>query len=109
MAKIEVNCPTCGAVLCRGADFSLRTWEGTGTYYLFDCPMCGETVQRLADTRTVEILIAEGAPPPMRNVPPEFFEPHAGPPLTIDDLLDFHMLLEGGDWFDRIDRQRDNA
>lgn len=102
MAKIEVNCPTCGAVLCRGSDFSLRTWEGTGTYYIFTCPMCGEVVQRLADARTVEILIAEGARPPMRNVPAEFFEAHNGPALTIDDLLDFHELLERPGWFEGL-------
>jgi hypothetical protein len=27
---------------------------------------------------------------------------HEGPPVSWDDLLDFHGLLEQDDWFDRL-------
>jgi hypothetical protein len=29
-------------------------------------------------------------------------ETHDGPPLTTDDLLDFHLLLEQPDWFENL-------
>ncbi len=34
--------------------------------------------------------------------PAELFEVHVGPPITADDLLDFHVMLERHDWFDRL-------
>ena len=35
-------------------------------------------------------------------LPAELAEPHAGPPLTPDDLLDFHLMLEDDGWFDEL-------
>lgn len=31
-------------------------------------------------------------------VPGEALEEHEGPPLTLDDLIDFHLLLQAGGW-----------
>ena len=29
---------------------------------------------------------------------------HSGPPITPDDLLDFHHLLDSPDWFEGLQR-----
>ena len=34
--------------------------------------------------------------------PAELSEPHSGPPLTPDDLLDLHVLLEDDTWFQQL-------
>jgi hypothetical protein len=34
--------------------------------------------------------------------PAELSETRAGPPLTPDDLLDLHVLLEDDTWFDDL-------
>ena len=33
------------------------------------------------------------------RLPAELAEPRVGPVLQPDDLLDFHLMLEGDDWF----------
>ena len=35
-------------------------------------------------------------------MPAELREQHRGPVLTPDDLLDFHLLLEGDSWADDL-------
>ncbi|MBI3648651.1 MAG: hypothetical protein HY240_07885 [Actinobacteria bacterium] len=32
------------------------------------------------------------------DVPAEVLESHDGPPLTLDDLIDLHFLLESDGW-----------
>jgi hypothetical protein len=36
------------------------------------------------------------------RLPAELTEARIGAPLTPDDLLDFHLLLEGGDWYEEL-------
>ena len=38
--------------------------------------------------------------------PAEILERPDGPPLTADDLLDFHFLLNEDGWFDRLAEYR---
>lgn len=102
MAKIEVTCPRCGDVKCRGTDFQLRTWKNTKTYYVFSCPSCHEIVQRRADDRAVRILEEEGATRIAGDLPDEIFELHTGAPLTHDDLIDLHEMLQAPDWFEAL-------
>ncbi len=74
------------------------TGEGT---YSFACPGCEEVVQKPADRKIVELLRTAGVetavaggtvgrPSRSREEPP---------PLTLDDLIDFHFLLSRDDWF----------
>ena len=53
---------------------------------------CGRTVVCNAVTHVDEAAAAPGHP----EAPP------SGPPLTFDDLLDLHFLLDSDHWFDRI-------
>ncbi len=47
----------------------------------------------------VSLLVGAGAPHSTWQWPAELAEARSGPPLTPDDLLDFHVLLEHDDWF----------
>jgi hypothetical protein len=67
--------------------------------YNFGCPSCLNVITKPADERIVRLLASGGVPvhewPPPRQVPD-------GPPLTYDDLLDFHTLLQTDGWFDHL-------
>ncbi len=103
MTWIEATCPTCGTVECAPADFELGvSSNSTSAYYAFTCPSCGDRVQKHAEQRVVELLIAEGVTVTTWEVPAEALEMHDGPAISIDDVLDMHLLLETEDWFDRV-------
>ena len=40
--------------------------------------------------------------PMLVHVPAEALEPRSGPPINHDDLLAFHELLEGDEWFTQL-------
>ena len=103
MTWIEANCPDCGAVECKPQTFELQVCDqAEASYYVFICPSCNSRIQKHADERAIELLIAEGVTPRQWNLPAEFRETHGGAPLTIDDLLDFHLLLEQPNWFEAL-------
>ena len=103
MATIRATCPACGDVKLRSRDLMVRVCAETdlGTYQ-FACPRCGEPVAREATPRILSLLVSAGVPTEVWHQPAELLEPHAGPPITIDDVLDFHLLLERDGWFDRL-------
>ncbi len=103
MTWIEANCPTCGTVDCAPTIFTLAICsEKSASYYAFRCPVCSDQVQKHADARVVELLVAEGISPIQWDLPAEIREPHNGAAITMDDVLDMHLLLERADWFDSL-------
>lgn len=103
MTRIEATCPTCGTVERSPEDFHLGVCTyAPASWYSFICPECDQRIQKHADERVVELLIAEGVTPTHWDLPDELLEEHAGPPLTMDDLLDFHLLLARPDWFNSL-------
>jgi hypothetical protein len=70
--------------------------------YRFRCPGCDQTVHREASPRIVDLLVSAGAPHERWTWPAELAEVHSGPPLTPDDLLDLHVLLEDDTWFEQL-------
>lgn len=104
MTTIKATCPTCGEVSLTPDDIELRVdlADGTRCYYSFTCPGCYWEVRKPADQRVVRLLESGGVealPLPPATAPKPRFE---GPPITHDDLLDFHTLLDGDEWFDRL-------
>lgn len=105
MTTIKAMCPRCGEVELTPDDIELRVCTyAPASYYMFDCPGCHETVQKPADDRVVQLLISGGVPATVWELPEELAERKDGPPLTVDDLLDFHLLLQRPDWFSRLTR-----
>ena len=105
MTTIKATCPRCGEVELTPEDLELRVCtHAAASYYSFDCPMCMEKVQKPADDRVVQLLISGGVRASVWELPEELGEPHDGAVFTHDDLLDFHLLLEQPDWFERLYR-----
>jgi predicted RNA-binding Zn-ribbon protein involved in translation (DUF1610 family) len=112
VTRIRASCPACGEVDLQPADVTLHLVRGDdvevaeGSCYRFACPDCLELVTKPADERIAQLLQTGGVEVEMdaevqwRTLHPEF--PPQGPKLTPDDLLDFHQLLEGDDWFDQL-------
>lgn len=107
MPTISTRCPSCRQDIVFQADDCalLGDADGKPVAYAFVCSHCGEPVVRRADQRAVAMLVAagascRGATEQVVAVHPE--QPASGPPLTADDLLDFHLLLEGACWFEQL-------
>lgn len=105
MTTIKAMCPTCGEVELTPDDIELRVCTySPASYYLFECPLCSAAIQKPADDRVVQLLISGGVPATVWEFPAECSEQHEGPVFTIDDVLDFHLLLDQPDWFERLAR-----
>jgi len=70
--------------------------------YCFLCPDCRRAVAKEASRRIVDLLVSSGVRMQVWRLPAELAETRLGPPLTPDDLLDFHLLLAGRDWFEAL-------
>lgn len=112
MPTIRTRCPTCRqhVAFAAGRCALLAGPNGDSVAYAFVCPDCGEPIVRPADERITEMLVAGGASPhgaeEQAGRLPHPEQPCPGPPLTPDDLLDFHYLLASSGWFEHCRRQR---
>ncbi|MFN2389185.1 MAG: hypothetical protein ABR575_06205 [Actinomycetota bacterium] len=103
MVTIKATCPTCGEVALTADDIVLRIAAlSPSNSYCFSCPECRTVVQKPADERVVRLLLSGGVTPLLIQVPAEALERPAGPPINHDDLLSFHELLQGDDWFEQL-------
>ena len=109
MTTIKATCPGCGEVGLMPGEIELRVDRsgGDGSFYAFTCPSCLEVVRKPADDRVIRLLISGGVhvlslEAPTRPRPRSLAERFDWPPITHDDLLDFHGLRERDDWFDEL-------
>lgn len=111
MTTIRATCPTCGEVGLTPEEMELHV-DPSGHHqasYNFGCPGCLTVITKPADERIVRLLASGGVP--IREVAAQQRMPDQ-PPLTFDDLLDFHALLQTDEWFDdlvdllRVERHR---
>jgi endogenous inhibitor of DNA gyrase (YacG/DUF329 family) len=94
MATIRASCPTCGDVALTTADVRVRVCiDDDRGEYSFRCPTCRMMVAKGAEARTIDLLIASGVTFDTWSLPAELHEARSGAPITHDDLLDFHLLL----------------
>ncbi len=105
MTTIRATCPQCGEVEMGASSINLcvRDEDGEGSYS-FTCPSCGDAIEKPADKKVVMLLLSAGVDVTrVDEAAPVVADPHPdGPPLTADDLIDFHFLLEQDDWFSRL-------
>jgi hypothetical protein len=103
MTTIKATCPGCGEVDLTAEDILLRIGASrTVNTYGFTCPTCGEFVQKQADDRIVRLLLSGGVVPVPVHVPAEALEVHDGPPISHDDILNFHEMLVNDDWIRQL-------
>lgn len=100
---IKASCHDCGDVELAVHDLEVRvcTQDEQGTY-VFRCPTCQMSVVKPAEQRIVDMLVASGVSLVEWRLPAELYELHDGPPITHDDLIDFHHLLQADGWFDAV-------
>jgi hypothetical protein len=100
---IKASCHDCGDVELSVDDLEVRvcTSDAQGTY-VFRCPSCMMSVAKPAEQRVVEMLVASGVPLVEWRLPAELFERRFGDPISHDDLIDFHHLLQSDGWFDAL-------
>lgn len=88
-----ITCPRCGRML-GPPDGAMSVWRRPGCDLLrVSCPACGAKLGKtcVADE---EVALLRRLEVPLFNVPAEALEKHSGPPLSPDDLIDLHFLLE---------------
>jgi hypothetical protein len=94
---IKLFCPRCGEVPVARRHVHLELWKpDRPNLYHFDCPSCRERVVKPAGTSVVEALAQEAGTRHVEGVK-ESVPVADAPPLTHDDLLDFHFELESDD------------
>ena len=110
MTTIRTTCPRCGEVDMGPEAISLSVRSsGRDGSYRFTCPRCDDSVEKRADRKIVALLVSAGVdlePRGSSEAGETLFdqEPiatiealeHAmdGPAFTIDDVIEFHFLLE---------------
>lgn len=103
MATIRANCTTCGDIELTSADLSVRVCrDDNSAVYRFRCPGCAWIEVKEAQPNVVEVLVNAGVALETWERPVELYEPRSGPPISHDDLLDFHRLLATSDWTDGV-------
>ncbi|MDQ2754458.1 MAG: hypothetical protein M3R71_02790 [Actinomycetota bacterium] len=99
MVTVRANCPDCGDVEMMTNVLRLLHCSSTGDFsYAFRCPSCLLQVAKPAGTRIVEALGRAGVGQAEWCLPAELAEVRAGAPISHDDLLAFHCLLETDHW-----------
>jgi len=100
---IKASCHECGDVELTVNELHVRTCTaGPSSSYVFRCPTCQMSVSKPAEQRIVDLLVASGVEVVEWRLPAELFESHPGQPITHDDLIDFHALLQSEHWFDTL-------
>lgn len=104
VATIRASCPTCGDVELTTRDVSVQVCSTNNQgSYAFRCPHCRLAVSKPAEARIVDLLVSSGVRLTVWHMPAELEEPRGeGAPITYDDLLEFHFLLQQDGWLDRL-------
>jgi hypothetical protein len=92
-------------VQLRAADLTVRVCsDDEQGSYTFQCPSCGVAVAKDASRRIVDLLVSSGVRMEVWRRPAELLEHHDGPPISPDDLLDFHLLMARDGWFEQLEQ-----
>ena len=100
-ARFSVQCPACAEVELASDELWLVLPSAGDAHYDFFCPECGDLVRHVAGPSAIAFLAPLVAVEEM-EVPSEALEPKSGPPLTVDDLLDFARDLARGEWSEEL-------
>lgn len=99
VAIVRATCPKCGDVELTVNDVQVQVCVTTAqSTYSFVCPECATLVNKEANESVVESLTSAGSRLVAWTLPAELYEPKSGPAISYDDVLEFHLALESGDW-----------
>lgn len=95
IGTVRAQCDLCGVVTLPARQIEVHVCENRRelSFYRFDCPSCHRTAEHSACGIAIMRLLSVPTQVIRWKVPAEALEPHAGPPLTADDLIDLHEQL----------------
>lgn len=94
VATIKVTCPTCGDLDLPAPDVrALICADNQSASYAFRCVKCRMMVVKPTESRIVSLLAVSGVELVTWELPAEIYEVHSGPPVSWDDLLEFHFRI----------------
>lgn len=108
MIPMRGECPECGAVKLKPDQLTIRICLDSLTKlkynYCFVCPKCKGKVAKPTTRHKANLLRDLGVNVQFWQLPAELAETHSGAPITADDILDFHLLMDEDDmsWFGQL-------
>jgi hypothetical protein len=90
-AVFEARCAWCGPVPVDTVGLGVHVGSTGEALLEFACPACDRLNVRPLDRPDVAVLSSVGVEPLAGPAPFELLERHDGPPITWDDLIDFHQ------------------
>ena len=102
--RVEARCAWCGMVQLDADALEIHAGPSgdrereavagsPGGLLEFGCPTCRRLNLRRLTAHDVEVLTGVGLEPVDRPAPFELMEARSGPPITWDDLIDFHEVV----------------
>jgi len=107
---IRVHCSSCGAMRIPAHDVTLRNCVDNDRWdYWVVCPTCGGRAAGTSNRQLAQKAIAAGSRVETWHLPAELFEPHAGLPLSMLDVVGLRAVLCDPDWFEELERTPDSS
>ena len=101
--RLVVSCSTCGNVKVACSEVTIRNCVDNDAWsYWFICPGCRSRTSAGTRRRSALEAIDSGSTLNTWRLPAELDERPNGPPLTLVDLLELHLLLREPDWLDYL-------
>ena len=101
--QIVVSCPDCSDQRVGVGDITLRMCRDDGSWsYCFRCPACRLRAVGQTSASAATDAISAGAAFESWSWPLEMSERRDGPPLTLSDVLELHLVLLEPDWFESL-------
>jgi predicted nucleic-acid-binding Zn-ribbon protein len=101
--NVRVSCQKCGDITIESNDLKVRICaQSKYKTYTFGCPKCGDRNVYPASDEVTALLRAGGIALEIWDLPAEIYEAHTGPPFCGDDILDWHIELNGGTFSEQI-------
>lgn len=102
---IRAGCAWCGDVELGVAELGIHPSSNGSGLVEFTCRSCGRLNVRRVSNTEVAVLANVGATRSSRLAPFELLEPHAGPPIGYDEIIDFHEAITRLDDVTRLGRR----
>lgn len=97
------SCPECGELRLHVRDVVVRLClDQDDTSCRYSCPDCATVIVRTPSEKALNALLSAGADVEVWHLPRELDERPDGEPLTREDLLEFHELLQHEGWFEQL-------
>jgi hypothetical protein len=101
--SLRVRCPDCSVVRVPANEVTLRNCVDDGRWdYHFLCPCCGRLSAGESTSWLAVEAFAAGSALEVWHLPAELKERHGGPPLSLVDLVELHLVLAEPDWYDQL-------